>query len=464
MSKILGAVVAMNLLVLSSFAATGVSTFLFVRWLTGRAGAAAIAGGAVAFQAAQIFNAATAPDFAHLWVLPLLAWRMFVLRDRPSRINGLWAGAAGVVAVAWNPYYLLMGSVALTTLAVANLVVAWRRGALRSQVSGLLWALPPLVAAAAVDVLAVVTDSSRAGVRDRPAAELYLYSSRLGEYFDPPNDNALFGWLHMPGTRPGVDTHFYLGLTVVVLAAIGVASVVRGRSHGPRRANVFSIVLLGVVAAVWSGPPTMSIGSFDIRLPSWYVMHVTTTWRIYGRFGIIVTFAVGVLAGVGIAAISRHGPVIVRGITLSAIALLLVLDLRVPSLEFPVKPLEEPPIYAVLRDEPAGGVAEYPIYPLDVGAYDQLYRQDMHHRRLLNGYASGSTAEARALTLTRLDDETAQRLAALGVRYVVYDTTRAPYAAAPAPGMPTGSYRLVAEEGKWQLYEIAGAGPAPPAR
>ena len=63
-----------------------------------------------------------------------------------------------------------------------------------------------------------------------------------------------------------------------------------------------------------------------------------------------MTFSACVLAGVGIGAISRYGSVIVRGgATVSFVALLLFFDVRAPSLKFPVKPLQEPPIYTVLR-------------------------------------------------------------------------------------------------------------------
>ena len=129
-SEVFGAVVAMNLLVLSSFVAPGISTFWFVRWLTGPGScAAAIAAGAAAFQAAEVFNAATAPDFAHLWVLPLLAWRMFVLRDRPSRVNGLWAGAAGSPsAVAWNPETLTLSMGVASSLYASRSPTSWTPG------------------------------------------------------------------------------------------------------------------------------------------------------------------------------------------------------------------------------------------------------------------------------------------------------------------------------------------------
>jgi hypothetical protein len=269
--------------------------------------------------------------------------------------------------------------------------------------------------------------------------------------------------LHVPGTRPGISTHYYLGLSLVLLAGIGMATAVRSRSNRARRADVVSLALVGIAALVWSGPPTMSVGSLEVRLPAWYVMGVTTTWRIYGRFGIVVSFATCVLAGIGIAALTRRGPVVARWVAVAAIALVVSLDVWSPTSTYPTKTLEEPAIYAVLRAQPLGSVAEYPIFPLDVGAYDQLYRQEFHHRRLLNGYASGSAAEARALTLSRLDDETAGRLAVLGIRYVVLDTLRAPYEARPPPGTPTGRYRLIAQDGKWRLYEVVGAGPSPAA-
>jgi hypothetical protein len=459
-----GAVVAMNLLVLGAFVVTGVSTFLLVRWLTDSATAGAIAGAALAFQSGQIFNAVSAPDFAHLWVLALLVWRMFVLRDRPTRANGLWAGAATVVAASWNPYYLLIGPVVFSALAVGNLTTAWRRGQLREQIGGLMWSLLPLAAAATLYAV-VISSAGRAGVRKHPLSEIYLYSARPGEYLDPPNDDWLLGWLHVPWTRAGVTTHFYLGLTLVVLAGVGVAAAIWSRSARARRADALSLTLVGITAIVWSGPPTAAVGSLNVRLPAWFVGQLTTTWRIYGRFGIVVTFATCVLAGLGIAWLTQRGPLVLRWAVIAGIALLVFVDLRSPAgANYATISLTEPPIYAELRAQPAGAVAEYPILPHDFGAYDQLYRQDFHHRRLLNGYAENSPAEARALTLTRLDDATALRLAQLGIRYVMLDTALPPDSALPAPGTPTARYRLISDKGGWRLYEIRGAPATPGSR
>jgi hypothetical protein len=78
-----------------------------------------------------------------------------------------------------------------------------------------------------------------------------------------------------------------------------------------------------------------------------------------------------------------------------------------------------------------------------------------HGRQVLNGYREGTSAEARALTLARLNDpQTPARLRTLGVRYVVLNAARTFGPEVPAPGQPDPAFRLLATDGSHQLYEV----------
>lgn len=460
-SLLLGAVTAMNLLVLSGFVATGTATMLLVRRQSGDAWAGGVAGWAAAFSLSNVFNAASAPDFIHLWVIVLLIWRVIVVQETPTRRNGLLLGGAAVVAVSWNPYFLLMGTVAFAALAAATLAVAAFNGTFGEHVRSLAWAILVLLATALVYGLVTAT-ADQTGVRERSIQEIYLYSARPEEFLDPPSSSRILGWLDLPQSRAGVATTFYVGLTVVALALVAIVAAVRRGARPRLRADVVSLLLLGAAALVWAMPPTLAIGGITVRFPASFVGEFTTTWRIYGRFGLIVGLSVCVLAGLGLAQLRSTPRVAVRTAVLVFAALVVFLDVRAAHFGITVF-TPEPPIYASLRAQPPGAVAEYPLLPSTAGPYDQLYRQDFHHRRLLNGYDPGTAAERRALTLTRLDDRTAQRLAALRIRYVLLQRNRAVPAGLTPPGTPTRAFREIARDDQYTLYRVTDAPATTPA-
>jgi len=241
---------------------------------------------------------------------------------------------------------------------------------------------------------------------------------------DPRPDNILLGGTDF-GLRGGLvregNLYFYVGLVVAALAAVALLLALTRRAPRPGRDNVLIVGWLGFVALVWSGPPTAQLGAVALPLPSDLVSELTTTWRIYGRFGIVVSFAVCLLAAYGLAGLVRDRRSGVRAFLLAVAALLVFLDFREPRLE--VTRIVEPGIYAALEDRPPGAVAEYPLVPAGYSVHEQIFNQDYRGRQVVNGYREGTSAEARALMLARLDDpETPARLRSLGVGYVVLDT------------------------------------------
>lgn len=454
-TALFGAVPAMNLLVVTGYVGTGIAMFLLIRWFTGEPWVAAILGWAFAFRADAIFSGTGAPDFTHGWILALMVWRLFEIRDKPTLRNGVWAGLASAVAISWNPYWLLMGTVAFGALAAGILISRIGIHAGR-QTRALAAACGVLVGFLAL--YAVVTATGEGpGIRTHAPGDLFLYSARALEYLVPRPDNILFRGTDF-GLRGGLvregNLYFYVGLVAAALAALAFLRALTRRPSRRERENVLIVGWLGFVALVWSGPPTAELGPVTLRFPSDLVSDLTTTWRIYGRFGIIVSFAVCLLAGYGLAAIIRGRRRGTRTLVLMLAALLLFLDLKEPRLE--VTRIVKPGVYTALEHRPPGSVAEYPLVPAGYSVYEQLFNQDYHGRRILNGFAAGSSAEARALSLARLDDpQTPVRLRSLGVRYVVLNRARQHGPEVPAPGRPGRAFRLLDAEGSYELYEIA---------
>jgi hypothetical protein len=160
-----------------------------------------------------------------------------------------------------------------------------------------------------------------------------------------------------------------------------------------------------------------------------------------------------ILAALGLSSVTGGRSPRVRVAILAAATVLVPLDLwdRPPHHLYR---FETDSIYHVLRAQPAGGVAEYPLRRVGlVGDYLDLYNQDAYDKPILNGYLAGPD-ERRALALGRLDDSaTAGWLATLGIRYVLLTPWRiGPYS--PDPGRPGRGFRLLDRDSYGSLYRV----------
>jgi len=167
----------------------------------------------------------------------------------------------------------------------------------------------------------------------------------------------------------------------------------------------------------------------------------------------VVMFGLTVLAALGLSWLSVGRASGLRAAVLLSATLLVPLDLwaRPPHHLYR---FETDPIYNVLREQPQGNAAEYPLRPtLLPGDYLDLYHQATHHKPILNGYFAGPD-ELRALSLARLDaPATPAGLATLGVRYVLVAPWRIG-SEAPDPGRPGPGFRRIAHDSYGSLYRV----------
>jgi hypothetical protein len=427
----IGSVAAMNTYVVLGLVGSAFAMFLFVRTLTGSAAVAIMIGWAFGFAPQMVAQAREHPDFVHGWVLVLLAWRTVWFVEEPTRRRGLLASAAAVLALAWTPYYVLLGGVLYTSILVAGAVQTAIGGRWRALRTYAWCAVGPAVFLAFVGVIALLGAESSAPVRT--LAELYTYSARSFEYMLPDASNPWLGDLTAPyleqrrhGSYKG-EQSLYLGLSLIALAAVAVALALRDaffRRAGDRPPNqalvVWVFAVVSVVGVAFSAPPTAGALGLEVRMPSWYVHEITPEFRVFARFGIVVLLATCVLAAIGLARLLTRTSDAVRIALLVLVGLVVVVDLAsVPSER--TTAISAPDVYRELRKMPEGRAAEYPMairpYP---GDYNELLFQDAHGKPLINGFLDRSAGEARALTIAKLPPrEAAKGLALLGVRYVL---------------------------------------------
>jgi hypothetical protein len=428
-----GPVAGSNVFMLIGFVLSGTLMFAIVHRLFGSRLVALLAGFAFAFYPFAVAASSVHYAFVHGWPLLLCVWRLIEMIHQPTRRNALLAGFATAFAMWWNPYYELLGGFALATCLIMCVAVGLARDRPREALrAGAISLLP--VAALGVFFVALIKlggGLSSVGAVSRPISQVYIFSAHLREYLPGPY-NLLFG--HLTGSylisHLGIDdtwdTALYPGYVVLALAVGGFVMTVRSlRSHRAALADIRVVAVLtagalALVAFVSSGPPTIALLGHSLTLPSGALFHLTQTWEAFARFVMLLELALIIMMAAALAHLRRTLRAPRLGLVFALIALLLVVDLwdRQPQRTTSTTP---PPAYAWLKAHPGGIVADYPLLP----AYDSFNARAMYWgavdgHPLFQGYAALSSSESLKLDLADLSDpQTAGKLAAYGVRYVV---------------------------------------------
>jgi hypothetical protein len=465
-----GAMAALGLYVFIGYTLTGLATFLFVRRLTGNAWAAIIAGWAFTFYPYAIINGAGHYDNIQGWALVLGAWRMIELMKRPSRRNAVLAGVAVVFGMWFSPYFILLGGVMYVAAAVGSLAVAWRAGRLRAMLG------PQAITAAIVIVflgfLGLLTTGPKGnsiGVRANGVQAFNTYSARPLEYLLPDAASPLFGAdthhyleTHLHGSNAAEQT-LYVGISVILLALVAFWAFVRRRLPAGLGSAVFVLSLIVVAALITSAPPEVRFLGVLIPFPSHFIAKVTSTWRVYARFVILVMLGLSTLAGIGLYALTRGRARWLQVAILVCASVLVPLDLWARLVV--TNKVEIPHLYEVLGKQPSGLVASYPLTPVGENNYGEVFFRNIVNKPMINGYLEGTAEENRALALANISaPTTGSRLAALGVRYVITEAGTPGYGLPPL-GKPGQGFRLLYEEPYGSIYLVTAkpAGPALPA-
>jgi hypothetical protein len=465
-----GQIAAYGLYGLLGYTLSGVMMFLFVRRLTENLWVALLCGWAFAFYPFAVINGTGHDDYIHGWVLVLAVWRLVELQWLPTRRNAVLAGFAVALGMWWTPYFILFGGVAYAATLIPSLALAWRDHRLRV-------ALPFQATTAAIVVvflgllasLSLGQSGNSLGVRTNSLAEFNTYSARPLEYMLPDVNSPLFGsdtsgylTSHLHGSNFS-EAMLYLGVTIILLALAACIAVLRRKL--PPRVSRAAIVLAAVALAglITSAPPEGTIFGVVIPFPSHFIMKLTTTWRAYSRFVIVVMLGFTALAGIGLHALTRGHRLPWRVAVMLFASVLVPLDLwsRVRY----TNTYDAPAVYKVLAREPRGLTAEYPLTPSGYNLYLDVFFQNVHGMPMINGYLQGSPQERRAVALANLaNPSTGPRLAALGVRYVILDAAP-PLHGLPPPGTPGRGFRLIFRDVYASLYAVTArpAGPGLPA-
>jgi len=462
LSVVFGAVAAHGIVAVTGFAFTAFAMFLLVRHITGNAAVAFPIGLAFGFWPYQYGTGWTWPHYIHLWVLVLLFWRMLVVVERPTVRNGLLSGAAAVLAMTWIEYYLLIGGVTYVTLALAALVRALHRSALRAQLAA--QAAGAALVILALGMVALAGNLAHfAGIPNRTATDISANAARPLMYVVPSPRSPLFHsltrhWIYSryagPTGHPPTPASYaeiYLGIPLLALAIIGgLWMVTRGRRHPPfpgALGTIGTAFVLGVVAFAWGAPPKVSVFGVLVPMPNAALTHFTYIFRASHRFAVVLMLAVCLLATVPLVVLLAKRRPRVQVVACCALAVIFAVDLRAQPHPVTTR-LHERPLYAALARQAPGIVAEYPVPPPDVAQNQYSLRSSTDAHPLFQGAAANTPSGSAKDELQFLSaDLTLGDLAGYGVRYVIVDT------GADRIAHPE-DLRLLASDGRGSLYRL----------
>ena len=432
----MGLTAAENVFLLSGFVLTGFAVYVLLDRLGLDPLAGIYAGYVVAFNPWMIERAyAGHHGYMHAWVFPLLIAALLYVRRTHSVLAAALAGAALTLTFYESSYYGLLAALVFGVFMAVDFIQqpSWRDR---------LWSFTLLDIAAVTAILTflpalIAWRGDRQAVSSgitNPVGQLQNGGASLVSYVLP--------WWRNPALG-GITTHFYplipskwsdnntntlyIGWSLIALAAVGAVLVIRRHAETTRTATlrfflVCSLILVPA-AFVCSLKRKTSILGIDVPMPAYFVGHVTTFWRIFARFGVLVTFACAILAAVALTVAARRWR---RGRLVALVAFaLIVLEY---TAGFPHIYRLSPPAWAVwLRAQPAGTVANYPM-PTDKPQalsllLDSFFQQTFTHQPqfALFGSGYGGTREDGIRILARYvtDPLTPGILKAEDVTYVL---------------------------------------------
>jgi hypothetical protein len=472
-------VAAHNSVVYTAMVLSFFAMWALVRRLTGDDAVGLVS--ATAFTFAPFVAARTAHiQLLMIFVFPvvMLAWHRFL--DAPGVRRGIVLGLSLALAALACGYYGIFAGLAIGLAAVW---FAWPRRRLPRYWIGLLAAGVVAVAIVAPVLQPYLELRDRAGVRQSTdVEELRRYSADWRAYLTSPS--RAHEWIH---ERVGLGKEvLFPGFTLTAILLAGVVTIRRSRADADLKVgatyeatsqasharadlkvgatyvptHVTFYIVLGALA-VWA-----SFGP-DAGLYMWLnsVLPIMSFLRAPARLGIVVVFAMAIVAGVVLARLlpqRRRGAI--------ALALTLIVALDVSAAPWPlerVPPL--PAAYARLQQLPRAPVValHFPyrsgeLYPHTT----YMFWSAWHWHPLVNGYSDYIPADFRKIAgpINGFPDPTSLEIMRVrDVRYVLIHWNTYDDAGRVEMrnrfGPYTDSIRLLLDDGVVSLYEIVSYPP-----
>jgi hypothetical protein len=397
---------AHNFVVLLSFVLSATSTYYLAKYLVSDRRAAVIAAISFAY-CPYVFSRLAQIQLLMTAGLPLSLLAFHRLADRPTLWRGLLLGTTmGLQALACAYYgvflAMLMGPAVLLTASSQRL---WRNYRYWGAVTVAALVATAIVMPLFARYLALQSESGFG----RPLDEARAFSATWRTYL--VSGAYASSWMEDTDRPTKV---LFPGIIASVLGIVGLCMGCRLRER-PRQIGLLygSLALL----AAW-----LSLGPDGGLYRLMYVANPAFTFmRAPGRFGVVVTLALSVLASLAISVVLRRTTSI-PALVAAGLGLIAVAEHASP-LQFTRVP-DIAPVYRVLAEQPFGAVLELPMYSprFNFSRTQYMLSSTAHWKPLVNGYSDFIPREASLNVPVLADFPTAAAFETLptGVRYAVF--------------------------------------------
>ena len=204
---------------------------------------------------------------------------------------------------------------------------------------------------------------------DRDITEVQFWSVQLQDYLSPNGRLQWYGALTERFPVPRGERRVFPGFVPPLFAAVGLVAGLAGRRATRKELRSLTVLLVmlafaGVLFSLgthWKRHEVVS----DIALPYLQLFEHVPVFqgiRVVARFSLLTHFAVAVLAGIGMYAITRHLPrkrAAAALVGVAATALVLIEAFPRPLSTFPIP--TDPPLRAALQESKPGPMIFIPV-------------------------------------------------------------------------------------------------------
>jgi len=456
-----------NFILLLGFLLSAVFTYYLVYFLTKNRTVSFISGIIFAFCPYHFNKAWEHFGLAQTFWVPLYSLALLKLWKKPVFKNSLLVAVVFSLMLAFDLNYAYIMSV--FTLGFIIFILFYKKSSLRFiKMFGLSVFIGSLINFSFIYPIFKTIffipkadlDLTTAHVYVRSFHYLFTHSARPLSYLLPSSAHPVFGNFtkSMFGSifygRNSIEQTLYLGWIPLILSFIAFRtwkrkrlnaqnlkldtrySTTEGSSEYYRRIpntntdnNDFMIsffIFTAILGFIFSMPPYINLGLFKVYFPSFFMYKFLPAYRSYARFGILVIFAVSILAGFGLKYILQKIKTPGKRVVFASFITCFILFefLNIPP--FHVTDLSNPPkVYEWVSGQKGDfAIAEYPFGEEGMGEaqmdYDFLFYQRIHQKPLINGASIGSKGyEVRKKIANLKNPATPGILKYLGAKYVI---------------------------------------------
>ena len=393
-------IVAYNVVFLSGWVFSGVTMFLLVRALTGRADAGWIAGAIFAIYPYRTEHLAHLELQMTIWI-PIVLWFLHRTIVSGRLRDGLATGAALAAQFYSALYY---GAFAMTYTFVVGMVLWLARGRPWKPVRAL--SVGGVLAGLLLVPLAIPYLKTRSELGNRKPTEVAFYSADGADYLKAHDRSLIYRSLSEGGAP---ERSLFPRIVPVLLALIALWPPLSVTRAGYALALGFSV--------------EVSLGTNGSIFP-WLYAYVPpyAGIRVPARYSIFVGMTLAILSGYGAARCFRRWPA-GRAVLFAAMVGAIIFE-GLPRIELEHPWREPPAIYEPLIGAPTAVLAEFPTPADDVysaAEFVYLYFSTFHWHKLVNGQSGWlppSYIEFVVNARSFPSDESVNYLRHRGVQYI----------------------------------------------